>query len=458
MADPKDDKARSRKEIMERMIREAQKAQGGKPADKPKTPSVLTAPPPLPPAPKVLPPVPKAPAPKPAAIIPPAPKAVLPPAPKFSQPAPAPSESDAFSLPLPLSPKKPMPPAPSAKAKSGGFSLKIPSLPSMPSLPKQKQKEAPRPPLPSALRALPFPPAAPSSTIVSPVMTSRKPPSAPAPRQRREGPLHAVAKRISAGLPDLRRRLREAGMPDDPVGFVQKALIGTIVMAFLFGVLLFFIFDMFDVSKSLLILLLPLLFGAAFFYQLQYPTAKAKKRARLVDRELVFAGRQMLIELKAGVPLFDAMLSISRDYGEVSKEFAKIAERVNAGVPTDIAMHDISEDNPSMAFKRVLLQLINSIRSGSDVAKALESVLDQISREQITEMKAYGQKLNPIGMFYMIFGIIMPSLGIALGIIIFSFMSVSVTNAMLYSVLFVVLIMQYIFLTIIESQKPDYEL
>jgi pilus assembly protein TadC len=152
------------------------------------------------------------------------------------------------------------------------------------------------------------------------------------------------------------------------------------------------------------------------------------------------------------------MLSISRDYGEVSREFAKIAERVNAGVPTDIAMHDISEDNPSMAFKRVLLQLINSIRSGSDVAKALESVLDQISREQITEMKAYGQKLNPIGMFYMIFGIIMPSLGIALGIIIFSFMSVSVTSTMLYSVLFVVLIMQYIFLTIIESQKPDYEL
>ncbi len=368
-----------------------------------------------------------------------------------------PRQSDVFSLPLPLSPKKALPPAPApgAKEKPGGFILKFPRLPAMPSLPKQKPKQEPKLPVPSALRPIPL--LAPFQTV-SPVMTTHRPPAAPTPRQRREGPLHMVAKRISAGLPDLRRRLREAGMPDDPVGFVQKALVGTIVMAFLLGVLLFFLFDMFAVDKALLVVLLPLLFGAAFFYQLQYPNAKAKKRARLVDRELVFAGRQMLIELKAGVPLFDAMLSISRDYGEVSREFAKIAERVNAGVPTDMAMHDVSEDNPSMAFKRVMLQLINSIRSGSDVAKALESVLDQISREQITEMKAYGQKLNPIGMFYMIFGIIMPSLGIAIGIIMFSFLSVSVTNVMLYSVLFVVLILQYIFLTIIESQKPDYEL
>jgi flagellar protein FlaJ len=295
-------------------------------------------------------------------------------------------------------------------------------------------------------------------SVIQPTMTSRKPAQAAQPRGKPEGPLRGIAKRISASMPDLRKKLREAGMNNDPVAFVQGALIGTIVMGLAFTLILFMLFDLFGIDKTLLVLLFPILLIASFMWQLQLPKAKARKRAKLVDRELVFAGRQMLIELKAGVPLFDAMLSISRDYGEVSKEFAKIAERVNAGVPTDLAMHDIAEDNPSMAFKRVLLQLINSIRSGSDVASALESVLDQISREQITEMKAYGQKLNPLGMFYMIFGIIMPSLGIALAIIIFSFLSISITSTILYSVLIPVIIMQYVFLTIIESQKPDYEL
>jgi len=441
-----DDRAKSKKEIMERMIREAGKEGGKVPSSKSKPPSVL---------------------------IPPKPPQKMPAAPSPRKALPAPPPAPAAPK-LPLASKfqtAPVVPEPPMKAKAGGFGFKLPSLPSFskPKAGKKEEKKGEKKPLeglglapPSMFsgRGLPVPvPPRPSlpSPMVAPVLATKKP-MVPQPRQRMEGPVRGIAKRISAGLPNLRRRLREAGLPDDPVGFVQKALVGTIVMAFLLGLLLFFLFDMFDVSKTLLLLLLPLLFGAAFFYQLQYPTAKAKKRARLVDRELVFAGRQMLIELKAGVPLFDAMLSISRDYGEVSREFAKIAERVNAGVPTDLAMHDIAEDNPSMAFKRVLLQLVNSIRSGSDVAKALEAVLDQISREQITEMKAYGQKLNPLGMFYMIFGIIMPSLGIALAIIIFSFMSVSVTTTMLYSVLLVMIIMQYVFLTIIESQKPDYEL
>jgi len=269
--------------------------------------------------------------------------------------------------------------------------------------------------------------------------------------------VRGLAKVISKSFPHLRKKLREAGMDDDPILFIQKSIIMATLMGVMLTVLGFFILDIAGLSLNLLAVIFPIAITLSFMWRMQYPVAKAKKRAREVDRELVFAGRQMLIELKAGVPLFDAMLSISRDYGEISNEFAKIVDQVNAGVPTDIAMHDVAEDNPSMSFKRVILQLINSIRSGSDVAAALEAVLDQISREQITELKAYGQKLNPLGMFYMVFGIILPSLGIALAIIILSFLSISLDLSFLYSFLLVVAIIQYIFVTIIESQKPQYE-
>ncbi|VVB98167.1 Type II secretion system (T2SS), protein F [uncultured archaeon] len=269
--------------------------------------------------------------------------------------------------------------------------------------------------------------------------------------------IRSVSQRILVSSPNLRQKLRLAGMNDDPLLFIQQSLVTAGMMSVMFTVLFFFLLQLFKISLVALVVLFPIFFLASFMLRMQYPTSKARKRAREVDRELVFAGRQMLIELKAGVPLFDAMLSISRDYGEISKEFAKIVDRVNAGVPTDVAMHDVAEDNPSMAFKRVILQLINSIRSGSDVAKALGSVLDQISREQITELKAYGQKLNPLGMFYMVFGIIMPSLGIALAIIIFSFLSINLDVTFLYAFLLGVAMVQYIFVTVIESQKPQYE-
>jgi len=60
-------------------------------------------------------------------------------------------------------------------------------------------------------------------------------------------------------------------------------------------------------------------------------------------------------------------------------------------------------------------------------------------------------------MFYMVFGIIMPSLGIALAIIIFSFLSINIDATILYAFLFVIAMLQYIFVTVIESQKPQYE-
>jgi len=269
--------------------------------------------------------------------------------------------------------------------------------------------------------------------------------------------LDSLAGRISNSFPNMRRRLREAGMPDDAVAFIRKSLVHAFLLTLLLAALSFLILDIYGGNKLVIVPLAPLLFGLAFAYVMQFPASKAIKRARETDRELVFSCRQMLIELKAGVPLFDAMLSISRDYGEVSKEFAKIIDRVNAGVPTDLAMSEVADNNPSQSFRRVILQLINSIRSGSDVATALDSVLDQVSREQVTDLKAYGQKLNPLAMFYMIFGIIMPSLGMALAIIMLSFLGVRIDNTLLYASLGIVVFMQYIFVTLVESSKPTYE-
>ncbi|MCL6089057.1 MAG: type II secretion system F family protein [Candidatus Marsarchaeota archaeon] len=154
------------------------------------------------------------------------------------------------------------------------------------------------------------------------------------------------------------------------------------------------------------------------------------------------------------------MLGISRDYGEVSIEFNKVVEKVTLGVPLGVALHDVAETNPSAYFKRVVMQMANSLASGSDVALALEAVLDQISKEQAIELKAYGQKLNPIVMFFMIFGIILPSLGIAFAIILVSFMgsAISFGPTALFGVLLAIGLVQFIFLSMVENSRPKFDI
>jgi flagellar protein FlaJ len=281
-----------------------------------------------------------------------------------------------------------------------------------------------------------------------------------------EGPRDPVRLRnlfitVASNFPSLKRQITQADLFYTPAGYVKVAMITAfyITAALLLGCgALLYKSDWFFPA---LLILFPIIYMLSFMYSMYYPQVKASMRAKRMEQELVFAGRHMLIELKSGVPLFDAMLGISRDYGEVSTEFNKVVEKVTLGVSLGVALHEVADNNPSPYFKRMVLQMANSIASGSDVAQALESSLDQISREQIIELKAYGQKLNPIVMFFMIFGIIMPSLGVAFIIILSSFLggsTIQFGSSALFGILLAVGLVQFIFLSMVESSRPKFDI
>ena len=268
-------------------------------------------------------------------------------------------------------------------------------------------------------------------------------------------------KSISLRFPLLKRQLIQAQMNYTPAGFVRYAVFGAFYITAILLLISWLLLRSTDVPMLLLFLLAPILYVVMFLYLMQFPLVKARQRAKKIEQELVFAGRHMLIELQAGVPLFDAMLGISRDYGPVSEEFNKIVEKVTLGVPLGAAFHDVAANNPSPYFNRLVLQLANSLSSGADVALTLESSLDQISKEQILDLKAYGQKLNPLVMFFMIFGIIMPSLGVAFMIMLVSFLGssgISFGPAALFGVLVCIGIIQFIFLSVVESSRPKFDI
>jgi len=259
-------------------------------------------------------------------------------------------------------------------------------------------------------------------------------------------------------FPDLPRKLEMADMDIDPRDFVVRTILNAVVMMVMLTIVLGMLASVFSFPLIVVALMSPLLFFVFFMMGMGTIDVRITQKAKEVDRESLFAGRDILIALKSGAPLFNALMGVRKEYGATSREFKKIVERIDSGIPAEIALQQAYEANKAASFKRIILQILMSLRSGADVATGLETALNQISAEQVIEIKRYGQKLNPIAMFYMLFAIIMPSLGVAIGVILSSFISLDIDFGSLIVILIFLALIQYLFFTIIRSSRPSFDI
>ncbi|MFA4946254.1 MAG: type II secretion system F family protein [Candidatus Micrarchaeia archaeon] len=207
-------------------------------------------------------------------------------------------------------------------------------------------------------------------------------------------------------------------------------------------------------------LVAPAVFGglivafASFFTITYYPRIISTRRGRELDEQLIPALRQLLIELKSGVPLFNAMASVSNDYGEVSEEFKKIVKRINGGTRDLDALAEATTANPSLQFRKVLWQISNALKVGSDVGRVLESLVRDLTLERMEQIKRYGQELSPWTMIYMMTAVILPSLGITMLMVIMSFLNVAVPSIVLPLVIVFLVGFQLFFMNFVSTRRP----
>ncbi len=271
--------------------------------------------------------------------------------------------------------------------------------------------------------------------------------------------LTALAERLQGSFPDLRLKLALADINKTPAQFLETVILVTIQ----YSALLLFLLVLGIIAIPLSpVLILPGLLIIPFFmfnYWVRYPQLKAIQRKREMDYEILFAGRHIGIALKSGMPLFNSLVGVSKGYGEVSKEFNRVVDQIALGKSTADTLRDVAQNNPSRYFTRITVQIANSLTSGANVADSLEAVLDQISREQVIQLKEYGSKLTPFVMFFMIFGIILPVIGIVLATVLLSVISggkLGISGNILWYVLVMVGIVQFLFLGLIESSRPKF--
>ncbi len=194
-----------------------------------------------------------------------------------------------------------------------------------------------------------------------------------------------------------------------------------------------------------------------FFSQINYPKVYFNRKQKGLERNLMPALEDMLVQLSSGVPLFNIMVNISiSDYGEMSTEFKKAVRKINAGVPQIEVLEEMGEKNSSSYFKRTIWQISNGMKSGSDISEVIKSSLKLLNEEQVIQIQDYGNKLNPLIMFYMLITIIIPALAVTFMTIISSMIGLDkyVTMIMYAGLFMVTIFIQIMFLGAIRSSRP----
>jgi flagellar protein FlaJ len=261
-------------------------------------------------------------------------------------------------------------------------------------------------------------------------------------------------RRLATQFPGLSIKLQQAGMFEDAESFIHRTLITAFYMT---TAIVLVIAALLSKQKEFLLIVIvaaPLLFLLMFMYFIKLPDVILLRMQREIDKEIVFAGRFLVIELQSGIPLYDAFINIAKNYPSTGKYFAEIVHQVDLGTPMEDALNEAVELTPSSNFRKFLWQIVNSLKTGSDITTSLTAAIDQIQKSQVIEIKKYGRKLNPLAMFYMMIAVIAPTLGITMLVVLSSFVSLQLNLTTLLLIAAALGFMQFMFLAVIKSSRP----
>jgi flagellar protein FlaJ len=265
---------------------------------------------------------------------------------------------------------------------------------------------------------------------------------------------------LSRFFPGLHFELDQAGFDFEPREWCALAVFSLLFYFSLLTGLMFVLLIAAKVEIMRVLLFSPLIgFSIGFvslFYLLFYPKLFVGRKVKDIEKNLPHTLHHLLIEIRSGVPLYNALVSIAQSkYGLLSKEIKKAVNEINTGRSEISALETLARENPSLHFRRVLWQIVNSLKSGADIGDTIKNIVNDISEEQRIAIKKYGASLNPLALMYMLFAVIFPTLGITFLLVISSFMGLGFDiEMMLMGILGFLLLFQFMLIGLIKSRRP----
>lgn len=273
-------------------------------------------------------------------------------------------------------------------------------------------------------------------------------------------PLRDSSKRFAVLFPNLDWDLKRAGYVDvDSTTYISIILyvtISTLIIFFSIGVLPVILSE--GLVKSYPLILLTIMVTAGIgVYLFTIPKVDIARRSRLIDTGLEYMLKDIQIQLSSGVPLFDTIVNVSRgQYGECSRIADGIVKEVESGQSISDVLEDVGMWSPSEYLRKVLWQIVNAVRSGSDIVKALDAISRDIRLDKEAKIKMYSRELNLWSLIYMMGVIIMPSMGVTLLVVLSSFVGGKYINEdILIGIFIIVVFVQIVFITFLKEKRPS---
>ncbi|MBW2966147.1 type II secretion system F family protein [Candidatus Woesearchaeota archaeon] len=280
-----------------------------------------------------------------------------------------------------------------------------------------------------------------------------------------------IAKKISKRLrgigtvftkfvPGLKYDLEKTDIELTQEEYIAVCLVNCLVIFLIFSVLLFFIFYIIrtkTLSQSLILSIgIGLIFFILFLFLLaRYPKILAKKKAEKLEKNLVFALKDILLEISSGVSLYNALVNVSKaNYGLVSNEIEKTAKQVNSGKAMDKALEELAVTSESEYLRKTVWQLINTLRAGASLKGALKTIIKSLTIDQKTKIRDYAKELNMWSLIYMLFAVAIPTIGTTMIVILSSFAGMGVSRGFFIAFIIICFIVQFILIGLIKTRRP----
>ncbi|MFH0861516.1 MAG: type II secretion system F family protein [Candidatus Altiarchaeota archaeon] len=192
-----------------------------------------------------------------------------------------------------------------------------------------------------------------------------------------------------------------------------------------------------------------------FFILLRYPRILALKRAELVDKDLIYALKDLLLNISAGLSLFDSIKRVSEsDHGLVSRDLRQVIEETNQGAPLDEALETLALRTSSDYMRNAIWQIVNAVKSGTSIKEALSGLIQALIRDQKMKIQNYIQELNVLSMVYMLFAVAIPTIITTVLVVLTSLMGTGINETSYTFVLAICISIQIGLVGLIKSRRP----
>ncbi|MEM3362283.1 MAG: type II secretion system F family protein [Candidatus Anstonellaceae archaeon] len=260
-------------------------------------------------------------------------------------------------------------------------------------------------------------------------------------------------------LPGLKYDLRNAHINLEPETYAVGSFFSALIIGIFALIFLLIISQMrgFEFPKNIALGIIGLIICTTFFFALNlyYPKITSKTVAAKIDRGLIFASRDMLIQISSGIPLYQAIENIAEgDYGQVSIEFKEVTYQTRTGKSLLAALEEMAIKNQSKYLKKMCWQLVTAIRSGTNLTTTLKGIIKMLVEDQLKQIKAYNAELNFIVLIYLLASAVLPTVGSTVLVIFSVFGVLGITPEIYLSLIVISLIAQAIIIGYVYVRRP----